>query len=308
MKVVILSGCGFLGLHIAKKLIQNNIKTVLVDTKERFANPLDPSQYQRVEIEYPYQNLDPLKSVLSRGDVLIHLGWSQVPNDDAYSFRQDIAGNALMSAELFSMAREAGVGKVIFASSGGAVYGNVGDSPIHEKCETNPVSSYGIGKLAAEKYLALLTSDSSTSHVILRIGNAYGNHLSATSTPTGLITFMIKKMLLDQAIEIWGDGEVVRDFIYASDIADAFYLAVTQQNAQGVYNIGTGQGKTIRDVISCVETRLKRSAKINWSDGRSCDVEKVILDSSKFKALTDWKPQINLQQGIDMIASRLEQQ
>lgn len=305
MKVVILGGCGFLGLHIAEKLIQNNIETVLIDSQQRLAHPLDSSKYQQLEIEYPYTNLDVVKSALSRGDVLIHLGWSQVPNDDAYSFRQDIAGNALISAELFSLASQAGVDKIIFASSGGAVYGNVAETPIHEKCETNPVSSYGIGKLTAEKYLSLLTADSSTKHVILRIGNAYGHHPSEEKTPTGLIPFMMKALLSNREIEIWGDGQVVRDFVHAFDIAEAFFLAVIKPQVQGIFNIGTCRGTTIEEVIALIETRLNKKANIRWTDGRSCDVQKVVLDASKFNALTEWTPQVSLAHGIDMIASRL---
>lgn len=303
MKVVILGGCGFLGLHIAEKLVANNIKTVLVDSKTRLHKPIDFHKYQLVEIDYPYRDIEVLESVLKKNDVFIHLGWSQVPNDNLYGFKKDISQNILISAELFHLARNLGVGRIIFASSGGSVYGDLAESPINEKCATNPISSYGVAKLATEKYLTLLTANSPTDHIIFRIGNAYGNHLLPCSTATGLIPSVIKALISDNEIEIWGNGQVIRDFINVKDIANAFYLATVMPKINGIFNIGTGKGTSIKNLISMIENKLNKSAKIIWSDNRMCDVKEAVLDYGKFKTLSQWTPQISLEKGVSEMVS-----
>lgn len=303
MKVVILGGCGFLGLHTAHQFIQNNTETVLIDSPERL--PLAPAGCDRIGIAYPYQDLATIESVLGRGDVLIHLGWSKVPNADADSFATDMGQNALFSAALFQQAVKAQVAQVIFASSGGSVYGNVSDPRIHEGHPTKPISSYGIGKLAAEHYLDMMAMGSQTRPVSFRIGNAYGTHRAGDQTPTGLIPFAVQSMLDDREIEIWGDGQVVRDFIHVTDIARAFSVAAGNPTIRGVFNLGTGVGTAIADLIGLLESRLNRSARISWGKSRPCDVQRVVLDSNRFRDLTGWQPTISLEQGVDQIISGL---
>lgn len=300
-KVVVLGGCGFLGLHVAQHLINNQCKVVLIDSAsrtEQIPRGMLSNHGHTVEISYPYQETSVLESVLQKGDVLIHLGWSQVPNDNRRSYQIDIAENMAFSTALFDLATTAGVSKIIFASSGGSIYGNSSNSPLTETSPTEPISSYGIAKLATEKYLQLLTKDTATLAVNLRIGNAYGLHLSPSLTPTGLIPFFISALNDQRTVDIWGDGEAVRDFIHVSDIAAAFSAAIQTPDLSGTFNIGTGIGTSINQLIALIEKSMKQTVPISNTKGRRCDVTTAVLDASEFKRLTNWLPRVSLQQGV----------
>ncbi|MCX7553242.1 NAD-dependent epimerase/dehydratase family protein [Marinicella sp. S1101] len=302
--VVILGGAGFLGLHIAHQLTQNNQRVILLDSSSRIKQIpqglLNHNCLKKV-IEYPYSDASAVAPSLDQGDVLIHLGWSQVPNDNRQSYQKDITENLAFTAALFDLAIDIGVSKVVFASSGGSVYGNSSKSPLTEGCPTEPISSYGIAKLASEKYLNLLSRGTATLPVVLRIGNAYGLHLAPNLTPTGLIPFFISALKQNITVNIWGDGEVVRDFIHVRDIAAAFCAAIEATTLNGTFNIGTGIGTSINQLIGLIEENLGKTAQITNSRGRSCDVKEAVLDASEFRRLTQWSPLINLKQGVNEI-------
>lgn len=305
MKVIIIGGCGFLGLHIANKLISNNIETVLVDSKERYEMPFQSKKITFVNIKFPYTDIKKIETITHNKDVVIHLGWSGVPNDDPNCYTKDIEENILNSARIFHTIVKNKGSKIIFASSGGAVYGNSIEAPISENQETYPISSYGTSKLAAEKYLNFFTANSATENVIFRIGNAYGPHLSETKNPTGLIPALFKAIENDLTIDIWGDGKIIRDFIYIKDIADAFYFAVMKQNIRGIFNIGTCKGTSLVNLISLIESLFNKKLNVNWLNKRFCDVKCTILNSSKFNKVSGWKPQYDLEKGIqDMLQSK----
>lgn len=305
-KVVIFGGSGFLGLHIARQLIKNNYRVILVDSKYRLDKTpehLFLSKCEKKAINYPYENPKALRSIFEKGDILIHLGWSQVPNENPKSYQNDISNNMSFSVSLFELAITSGVCKIIFASSGGSVYGNSDTIPINEKHHTEPISSYGIAKLTTEQYLNLLTKNSSTNHVILRIGNAYGLHLSPKLTPTGLIPFIINALNNDSILEIWGDGEVLRDFTHVTDIGAAFFAAIETTDLNGIFNIGTGISTSINQLIKLIEKTLGKAAKVHNGSARLCDVKEVVLDASKFKRHTHWAPKVSLKEGLIELAS-----
>jgi len=185
----------------------------------------------------------------------------------------------------------------VFPSSGGTVYGIPKVIPIKEDHPTNPISSYGIIKLAIEKYLALFWTLYGLDYCILRISNAYGERQAANGAQ-GVIPTMIDKALHHQEIRIWGDGSVIRDYIHVSDIVAAFLNAAIHRGEPKIFNIGSGIGHSVNDIANTLEGLFEESLDLFYEPGRAYDVPVNILDNSLARQGLHWEPRVNLSDGI----------
>jgi UDP-glucose 4-epimerase len=146
---------------------------------------------------------------------------------------------------MLDVARASGVKRIVFSSSGGTVYGPPMTTPIPEDHPTNPSCSYGIVKLAIEKYLALYNNLCGLDYIVLRIANPYGERQRLVGGQ-GAVAAFLGRALRGEAIEIWGDGSVIRDYIYIGDVCDALIAAATCHSVQGVLSIGSGIGMMLK--------------------------------------------------------------
>lgn len=149
--------------------------------------------------------------------------------------------NLVATLQMLDVMIEQGIRKVVFISSGGTVYGDPLYVPIDEKHPTEPMVSYGITKLAVEKYMRMYARQGKIAPVILRVANPYGER-QRIETAQGAVGIFIHRALCGEAIEIWGDGSVTRDFLYVQDVADAFARAVTYEGKEQIFNISSGFG------------------------------------------------------------------
>jgi len=189
-----------------------------------------------------------------------------------------------------------GVSRVVFLSSGGTVYGIPEASPIPETHPLQPICSYGVVKVAIENYLFMYQSLHGIQPVVLRASNPYGERQGHVGVQGVIGTFLQKSKAREQ-IEIWGDGSVVRDFIHVSDLADLCIRVGTSEYC-GILNAGSGEGHSIRDVIAVVERATDRKIDPVYKKGRAYDVPKAVLDISKAYREFNWKPGIDLLQGM----------
>lgn len=190
-----------------------------------------------------------------------------------------------------------GVSRLVFLSSGGTVYGDAKTIPIPEEHERNPVSSYGIVKVAIENYIAMFSSQYGLKSLVLRVSNPYGprqGHLGVQ----GVIPTFFQRIITGDEIRIWGDGSSVRDYLYISDLASFIVQGITKGLA-GVYNVGSGQGASLRDVLSLIEEISGISANVTFSPPRGFDVKKVVLDISKARKALDWAPCVSFREGCE---------
>ncbi|MDD4964185.1 MAG: NAD-dependent epimerase/dehydratase family protein [Gallionella sp.] len=294
MIVLVLGGSGFLGSYVVDELYAAGHNIISLDrTPERFR-----AQHRNVEfIQADFGNRGELEQVLKRGvDIVVHLISSTVPqtsNDDPIF---DVQSNLIESIALFEMCVKYAVKKVIYVSSGGTVYGIPKLMPIAEDHATLPMCSYGISKLAIEHYLHLFHVLHGLKYTVLRLSNPYGARQDPRGKQ-GAVTVFMNKLLKGEEISVWGDGSVVRDYIYASDFARAC-VAVIDSDSVGVYNVGSGVGTSINELLSVLQEATGVQAKVNYSPGRGFDVPALYLDCSRIKLEYDWQPQINFIDGL----------
>ncbi len=202
--------------------------------------------------------------------------------------RADVAATATATRRLINACRPPV--KVVFASSGGAVYGVTGSDPIGEDTQTNPISPYGVAKLTAERLLL------DAGHTVLRIANPYGPYQDG-ARGQGLLAAIVQRIRADQDIAIWGDGSVVRDYIHVDDVVAALALAATAHGQHRIFNVGSGVGRSVLDVVSDLGRIAGVMPRLTFHSARPADVPVNVLDCTRLLAL-GWQPRVEWHDGL----------
>jgi len=197
--------------------------------------------------------------------------------------------------------------KIIFISSGGTVYGNPMYLPIDEKHPTDPLVSYGITKLAIEKYLQLYSHLYGIRAITLRVANPYGER-QRIETAQGAIGVFLHHALKGLPVEIWGDGSITRDYIHVSDVAEAFVRAVEYSDAKSCFNISSGAGTSLNELIGMLENVLGKRVEIRYLPGRPFDVPVSILSNDLARDELEWAPSISMRDGIARTADWMKRE
>jgi UDP-glucose 4-epimerase len=296
MRCLVLGGGGFIGSHLSDTLLASDHEVTIFDRPD--ARYLENARRQGVNIFVgDYLNPDELRLALANHDVLYHLVSTTVPqtsNDDPV---YDIQSNVLGTLRLLDEVRKAQINRIVFLSSGGTVYGVPREIPIRENHPTDPTSSYGIGKLMIEKFLYLYWTLYELDYCILRVANAYGPRQPITATQ-GVISAFLDRAMHQHELIVWGDGSIIRDYIYVSDIVAALEKAATYTGVHRIFNIGAGQGHSLNDIIEGIQLVVQQPLLIKYLSGRRFDVPVNILDISRAKTALDWHPMVSLQEGI----------
>ncbi|MCP4613453.1 MAG: NAD-dependent epimerase/dehydratase family protein [Planctomycetes bacterium] len=294
MYICLLGGNGFIGSHVLDDLARNGHKILVFD---KFAEKFRPS---RNNVEYVYGDLSNtmlLKKCFEGADCVIHLASSTLPEESNDNPTLDIQTNLINAIELVQTCVERCVKKLIFISSGGTVYGIPKKLPIQEDHITEPISSYGIVKLSIEKYIALYAKMYGLDYKILRPSNPYGERQDPL-TKQGIVSVFLWKILHNQPLDIFGDGNIVRDYIFVSDLSKAICRALEHTGPSRIFNVGSCQGITILDLIDLLKKCTGLPVSINYLPSRMCDVPKIVLDTQRIKAEMDWQPQMSLEKGL----------
>jgi UDP-glucose 4-epimerase len=291
-RCLVVGGNGYLGRHVCRALRIAGLAVRVLD----LTLPHQPES----STEYLLGGFNDPASVgtaLLGCDSLIHLGWSTLPATSNKAPVADAEDNLLGSLRLFEAAVVAGVGRIVFASSGGTVYGNPQTLPITENHPLDPGCAYGISKLAVEKYLHLFQQLHGIASTSLRIANPYGPGQDP-HRPQGVVTVFAHRILHDLPIDIWGDGSVVRDFVHVADVAEAFVLAAQAVTLPTCCNIGSGVGTSLNDLLDSIEQQVGRTARRNYQPGRNFDVSASVLDIQQARRTLGWQPRRDLVTGI----------
>jgi UDP-glucose 4-epimerase len=293
-RILVLGGNGFIGSHLVEALTESGQHIrVLGRAGSLRTEPLH-------DVDYRYADFADTASVaesLVDVDVVVHLISTTVPTTANLDPVADIKGNLLATVRLLQQMRDVGVSRLVFLSSGGTVYGNAKSIPIAEEHERNPVSSYGIVKVAIENYIAMFSSQYGLKSLVLRVSNPYGprqGHLGVQ----GVIPTFFQRIITGDEIRIWGDGSNVRDYLYITDLV-SFITKSISQDLTGVFNVGSGQGVSLRDVLSLIEEISGTSANAKFLPPRGFDVQKVVLDISKARKALNWSPLVPLHEGCE---------
>ncbi len=240
-------------------------------------------------------------SILQDQDVVFHLVSTVIPTNSNQHITQDIKANIVFSSVLFESCIRYKVKKVIFISSGGTVYGKDVSCPISEDMPTNPITSYGIQKLTIEKLLFLYNYMYGLDYRIIRLSNPYGPY----QRPNGLlgaVTTFTYNALKGKPILVYGDGSVIRDFIYIDDVIKGIVNISNNETKYKVYNLGSGSGTSIKTLLNTVSSALSCSLNLIYKESRPVDVPVNYLNISRYEQEFGTLNSISLTEGIKKTA------
>jgi UDP-glucose 4-epimerase len=246
-----------------------------------------------------FGNAAELEKAVSGCDVVFHLIGSTVPQSSNDNPRFDVDAHIGPTVTLLDVCVKCGVRQLIFASSGGTVYGVSGALPIDEGHRTIPISSYGIQKLTIENYMRLYHLIHGLNATVLRVANPYGPGQNIGRNQ-GIIATICNRIKHKKAIDVWGDGRVVRDYIFIEDVVEAMEKTVLSRNGFEIYNVGTGIGTSINEIIGLFGSLGHAGIGVNYREARLVDIPVNILNVAKFTGAFNWKPRTDLLEGIRM--------
>lgn len=283
-----------MGVHLANRLLSEGYSVRIYDrSPNRFG--ATPRGVEYVEGELGNHGL--IREAVEDVEIVFHFVSTTLPktsNDDPI---YDVRSNLIDTLQLLEACVEAGVRKVVFSSSGGTVYGVPQTVPITEDHPTDPTTSYGVVKIAVEKYLGLFHRLYGLDYAALRISNPYGPYQNPGGQQ-GVVAVFLHRLYAGQPITIWGDGGVVRDYLYVSDLVEALELAAEVETRQKVLNIGNGQGTSLNDLIALMAEVTGRRPEVEYLPGRMLDVPANVLEVSRAREELGWKAHTDFADGI----------
>ena len=299
---LILGGCGFIGRHVAILLARQGHDVVLADrAPPPAAFPVDVSGRIR------WRLLDLANAawdeMIDGVAVVHHYAWASIPATANADPLADLSGNVKPTLALLDAMQRRGAGnapRMVFTSSGGTVYGRLQQVPVREDHPLNPLNAYGASKAAAELYISAYRNQHGLDCRIARLSNPYGAGQNLARGQGAATTFLYRA-LNREPIAIWGDGEVVRDYIHVADAAAGLATLACTPNAQSgahIFNIGSGQGVSLNGIITELEAELGRPLDVRREPARPYDVPVSVLDISLVRELLGWSPRLTFAAGI----------
>ncbi len=292
-RCLVLGGAGFLGGHIVEALLHEGYAVRVFDRLPRRTTV--PAAVEWVEGDFG--NRGDLSKAVEGCETAIHLVATTLPKTSNEDPIHDLETNLVPTVRFLDLARDKGLRRVVFASSGGTVYGIPAGVPIAEIHQTHPICSYGIHKLAIEQYLHLYYTLHGLEYCILRLANPYGGR-QRTDASQGAVAVFLDKALKHEEITVWGDGSVIRDYVYVTDVARAFCMACARTEPTGTFNIGSGEGQSIEQLIDAIGRLLGRRLARRYIQARAFDVPANVLDTALAARVLGWSPRFTFDEGL----------
>ena len=290
---LILGGGGFIGINLARGLAARG---VAVRGFGRTAPPPEanyPGDWRTGE----FSDRDALLAALEGVDQVYHLVGSADPNRFSDDPAQEVSRYLLPTLQLFDLLGETGVRSVVFVSSGGTVYGPQSPIPSPETAATQPISMYGASKVAIEAFIGSYRKLRNLDARIARVANPFGPW-QVPGRGQGFIANCLRAVQSGQAIEIWGDGSVVRDFIYIDDVVAALIGIADHDGPEWIFNVGSGLGRSIANVAADIASLYDVPVAIDYRAGRPADIPASVLDISRISSALGWQPRSDWRQAL----------
>jgi UDP-glucose 4-epimerase len=295
MRALVSGGNGFIGSHLVDELVKRDWDVAVFDLHERRYDPL-PSQVHFVRGDLNQSYL--VREAVTGVDVVFHLIWTtihEVANQDPAG---DVTANLIPTIHLLEACRNAGVQRIVFASSGGTVYGPAKAWPIPETHPQDPINGYGITKLAAEKYLQMFRHLYGLDYVIFRPSVPYGPRQNPLASQ-GAVAVFLYRVAHGLPVTIWGDGSITRDYFYVSDLAEALIAgAEIGMDEQRIFNIGGGEEVSLIQLLRTIEEVVGKRAHVEYAPARRFDAPRIVLDTRLAQQELGWQPKVSLADGL----------
>ncbi len=295
MKILITGGAGFIASHIADAYIELGHDIVIIDNLSTgFAENLNPNaKFYKLDITSP-EIIEVFEK--EKFDMISHHAAQMNIRFSVENPIIDSNINILGSLNLYEAAVKTGVKKVIFASTGGAIYGETDIIPTPETTELRPCSPYGISKLTNEKFLFYYNQVYNLAYTILRYANVFGSRQNPQGE-AGVVAIFINKMLRGEQPIINGDGLYTRDYIHISDVVTANILSLNDNNPN-IYNIGTGIETTTNEIFRIIKNSINADCPEVHGEAKKGEQRRSCISYKKIKQELNWEPKISLEQGI----------
>ena len=299
MNTILLGGAGFIGINLVLSLAKDPLNRItVVDRSKTYFVTLENLKIQNLRLIQSDLSMNTDYECLVRGqDVVYHLISTTVPTTSNQAIAEELKGNVVLSANLFEACVHQGVKKVVFISSGGTVYGKAVKCPLNEQTPTNPITSYGVQKVTIEKLLYLYNYMYGLDYRIIRLANPYGPYQRPNGV-LGAVTTFTYKALRGEEIVVYGDGSVIRDFIYIDDAVRGIQKIVNGVDRYHIFNLGCGYGTSIKQVLETIQDVLGIEIKIRYVEARKVDVPMNYLDIKRFERAYGPLDPITLKEGI----------
>lgn len=306
-RVTVLGGLGFMGSHVCRELINRGHAVRIFDKVG--ASDVQVKDFEsHVEIRGgDVSRPDDVLNAISDTDVVINLIHTTVPGSSMKDPSFDITSNVVAAAAWLQRLGQTRVRKILYVSSGGTVYGVPEIVPITEDHPTNPICSYGITKLAIEKYTAMYAKIFDVDYCLLRPSNVYGPG-QQLHIGQGVVGVLANRALNGERLDVWGSGDDQRDYLFIDDFVRAVMALVVYQGSQRVFNVSSGRGHSVNEILSILRKQLTTFPEVAHVQERGFDVPVNVLDRSRIRAETDWQPSVDLEAGIARTVEWLKKQ
>lgn len=300
-KILVTGGAGFIGSHIVDKYIDTGYEVVVVDDlstgKKEFVNP--KAKFYGADL----RRKDDISKIISdeKPEVINHQAAQKSVNDSVKNPSKDAEINILGFLNLMEAAKENDIKKVIFASTGGAIYGDTDNIPTSEDELPQPASPYAITKFTSENYLRFYMETASIMPVILRYSNVYGPRQDPYGE-AGVVAIFSKLIAQDKPVTVFGNSKQTRDYIFVADIAEANLKALEYQPKDfdsAVMNIGTGIETPLNSIIDLLRDASGKEVQVKNDPPRPGDLLRSAIKNDKASQLLSWHPQVELKEGIE---------
>ena len=301
--VLVTGGAGFIGSHVVDHFLAHGAKVTVVDNLATGKRANVSAEAELLELDI--RSDDTARLVRERGfDAICHLAAQIDVRKSVDDPMHDASVNVLGTINLLEAARKSTKRpRIVFSSTGGALYGDFVTPPSDEGTPKDPDSAYGVGKLAAEYYMAYFARVHGMENVALRFGNVYGPRQDPHGE-AGVVAIFCNRILSGRALTIFGDGTQTRDYVYVGDIARAIVAAATRelppmkQLDSRAFNLGTGVGTSVVDLATALKRAAKSDAVIEHAPRRAGELQESVLDVSKAARELGWRPAMTIESGL----------
>lgn len=292
-KVLITGGAGFIGRHLSDHLLDNGFEVSVIDNEslgDRKHLNLDKVRF----IEGDLRSTDDVRKAVDGQDVVVHLAADTRVMDSIENPAFNFENNVIGTFNLLQASRELGVQRIVAASTGGAIVGDV-PPPVHEQIAAQPTSPYGASKLMMEGYLSAYNAAYGLSTCAVRFSNIYGPRSFHKGS---VVAHFFKRLLAGEDLIVYGDGSQQRDYLFVGDLTSGIQAAIEKTDATGAYQLGTGKPTTINELIEVMRTVTGKDIQPVYKDFRAGEVRNTWCQIDKAREGFGFNPTTSLEDGI----------